>query len=99
MSHKISFEILNLFVRNVWTSVTNNTLNKRVISMSEDIGASPEATVSWLRILACWWTDLHQITLKCNIGIWITPKIPISDEFLAVFPKSLLNCLEAIYPK
>ena len=90
----MSLFALNLFDRKTWTNVTKRTLIKRVVNISGDIGASPLDTVSWLNIDACWWTDLHQITLKWSIGICITPNIPINEEFLAVFSKSLLNSFE-----
>ena len=81
------------------TRVTRRTDTKSVVSISEDIGALPVEAVSWLRIDACWWTDLHHMTLKCKIGSCMIPNMPINEEFLAVFPKSSLKLLETKYPK
>ena len=90
----MSAVILNLFNNEKCNNVTKRIDNKSVVRISEDMGTLPVAAVSWLKIDACWWTDLHQITLKCKIGSWIIPKIPIKDEFLDIFPRSSLNFLE-----
>ena len=91
----MSAAILNLFKIEKCNNVTKSTEISSVVRISDDIGALPVETASWLKIDACWWTDLHQITLKCNIGSWMIPNIPMKAEFLDVLPRSSVNLREA----